>query len=51
MNQYVEQVTGNKESQVYFYSRDIHVPNEDLEYVEKVTNFIGALSHETVYVN
>lgn len=51
MNQYVEQVTGNKESQVHFYSQDIHVANEDLEHVEKVTNFTGVLSHETVYVN
>lgn len=51
MNQYAEAVTGTKDSQVYFYSGDIHVPSNDLENVQKTISFIGSLSEERVYVN
>ena len=51
MNQYAEQVTGDSGAQVLFYSGDIHVPNDDLSRVKKVTYFIGDISQETVYVN
>jgi len=51
MNQYAERVTGKESTQVYFYSKDIHVPSDDLETVKKVTDFVGALSQEKVYVN
>lgn len=51
MNKYAEQVTGDKDSQVYFYSEDIHVPTEGLEHDGKVTGFIGALSQDEIYIN
>ena len=51
MNNYVEKVTGDANSQVYFYSGDIHVPNSDLQHSSAITSFVGDLSQETVYVN
>ena len=51
MNQYAQQVTGNDNAQVYFYSGDVHVPTNDLEIKSAVTSFVGNISQETVYVN
>lgn len=51
MNEYAEHITGDKETQVYFYSGDIHVPNSDLQHANKTADFIGDLTQERVYVN
>lgn len=51
MNKYSEQVTGDKDSQVYFCSCDTNVPNYDLEHVNKKTDFIGAVSQDEIYIN
>ena len=51
MNKYAEHITSDPNSQVYFYSGDIHVPNSDLKHQNITLDFIGSLSQETVYVN
>ena len=51
MNQYVEQVTGDKDAPVYFWKGDIHVPNEDLKTVGKITKFVGKVSQDNLYIN
>jgi len=51
MNQYAQKVTGSKNSQVLFYSRDVHVPTGDLERILAVTNFVGKVSQDNLYVN
>ncbi|MBQ2645277.1 hypothetical protein IJG14_06880, partial [bacterium] len=51
MNQYAQQITGNSETEVYFYSRDLRVPVNDLKQTNRTTHFIGSLSQEEIYVN
>ena len=51
INQYATQVTGDKDSQVYFYSGDINVPTTDLSTTNKTLDFIGDFSDGEVYIN
>ncbi len=51
MNEYVKQVTGNKDSSVYFYAGDIHVPTKDLTRKNAPMDFIGNIAQESVYFN
>ena len=51
MHKYAEQITGDKNAQVYFYAHDVHVPTQDLKKTEKVTDFIGGLSRNDIYIN
>ena len=51
MHKYAEQVTGKKDSKVYFYHTDTCVPTSDLEASEHDVKFIGKNPTETVYVN
>ena len=53
MNRYATQVTGDNNSQVYFYSGDIgdRFPTNDLEPTKKTVDFIGDFSDPQVYIN
>ncbi len=53
MNRYATQVTGDNNSQVYFYSGDIgdRFPTMDLEPTMKTVDFIGDFSDPQVYIN
>ena len=53
MNRYATQVTGDNNSQVYFYSGDIgdRFPTMDLEPTKKTVDFIGDFSDPQVYIN
>lgn len=53
MNRYAAKITGDNNSQVYFYSGDIgdRFPTIDLKPTKKTVDFIGDFSDEQVYVN
>jgi len=51
MNRYAEKITGDANSQVYFYSEDLHVPTSDLNKVDKTTEFLGEISRDNIYIN
>jgi len=51
INRYAQKVTKDLNTQVYFYSGDINVSSNDLEITDKVTHFIGSVSHKPVYFN
>lgn len=52
MNEYVQQVTGDPNSKVYFYTGDTHIKQKDDLTISSIKpDFIGDLSQETVYVN
>lgn len=51
MNKFAQQITNDVDSQVYFYSGDIHVPKSDLSHETINLDFIGSLSHDKIYVN
>ena len=53
MNRYAAKITGDNNSQVYFYSGDIgdRFPTMDLEPTMKTVDFIGDFSDEQVYIN
>lgn len=51
MNNYAKKITDNENSQVYFYSGDIHVPKSDLKHEYFPLDFIGDLSQKLVYLN
>lgn len=53
MNRYAAKITGDNNSQVYFYSGDIgdRFPTNDLEPTKKTVDFIGDFSDEQVYIN
>ena len=51
MNSYAEKITGDANSQVYFYSEDLHVPTSDLNKVDKTTEFLGEISRDNIYIN
>ncbi len=51
INKYAQKITGDSTTQVYFYSGDIHVPNDDLTNKKITLDFIGNLSQKTIYMN
>lgn len=53
MNRYAAKITGDNNSQVYFYSGDIgdRFPTNDLKPTKKTVDFIGDFSDEQVYIN
>ena len=53
MNRYAAKITGDNNSQVYFYSGDIgdRFPTNDLEPTKKTVDFIGDFSDPQVYIN
>ena len=51
MTKYAEQGTGEPDSQVYYNSGDIHVPNDDLSRIDKSIDFIGEIHRDDVYIN
>lgn len=53
MNRYAAKITGDNNSQVYFYSGDIgdRFPTIDLKPTKKTVDFIGDFSDEQVYIN
>ena len=51
MHSYSTQVTGCKDSKVFFYHSDVHVPTHDLTKIEANVTFVGQNPTDRVYVN